>query len=134
VEFEMMKRHTVIGGSILSGSAVPLLAMGREIAISHHERWDGAGYPFGERGPSIPLSGRIVAVADVFDALTHGRPYKAAWSVEEASAEIAREAGQQFDPDVVRAFLTLERRGALEALLAPLPLPPQPQPAQPVPA
>jgi putative two-component system response regulator len=116
-EYEVMKRHTVIGGSILSGSAVPLLAMGREIAISHHERWDGDGYPFGARAKGIPVSGRIVAVADVFDALTHGRPYKSAWSVDEASAEIAREKGGQFDPDVVEAFLTIGRNGVLEEAL-----------------
>jgi putative two-component system response regulator len=114
-EFDIMKRHTVIGASILAGSSVPLLAMGREIAVSHHERWDGAGYPLGAGGQSIPLSGRIVAVADVFDALTHGRPYKMAWSIEDASAEIARERGSQFDPDVVDAFLAIERTGALEA-------------------
>jgi len=117
-EYEVMKRHTVIGGQILSGSTVPLLTVGREIAISHHERWDGEGYPFGEKGDQIPVSGRIVAVADVFDALTHGRPYKPAWSVEEASAEIARERGRQFDPDVVAAFLAIERSGGLETVLA----------------
>jgi putative two-component system response regulator len=114
-EFEIMKRHTVIGGSILAGSAVPLLAMGREIALSHHERWDGAGYPFGAVGMDIPVSGRIVAVADVFDALTHGRPYKTAWSVEAACAEIVRERSRQFDPDVVDAFRALERSGGLES-------------------
>jgi putative two-component system response regulator len=116
-EFDVMKRHTVIGGSILTGSAVPLLAMGREIAVSHHERWDGAGYPFGAGGESIPISGRIVAVADVFDALTHARPYKAAWSLEEASAEVTRQAGRQFDPDIVAAFQHIEHAGGLEGFL-----------------
>ena len=117
-EFGLMKRHTLIGGAILSGSTVPLLALGCEIAVSHHERWDGAGYPSGSSGVSIPLAGRIVAVADVFDALTHGRPYKPAWSVTEATAEIARERGRQFDPDVVDAFLAVGRTGELDTLVS----------------
>jgi putative two-component system response regulator len=117
-EFLLMKRHTLIGGAILSGSTVPLLAMGCEIALSHHERWDGQGYPTGAGGDAIPLSGRIVAVADVFDALTHGRPYKRAWSVSDATAEMARERGRQFDPKVVDAFLTIARTGALDALVS----------------
>jgi putative two-component system response regulator len=120
-EYDVMKRHTVIGGAILSGSSVPLLAMGREIAVSHHERWDGTGYPFGEAGAAIPVSGRIVAVADVFDALTHGRPYKSAWSVDEATAEISRERGRQFDPDVVDAFLEIGREGALSVPVPAMP-------------
>lgn len=117
-EFGLMKRHTLIGGAILSGSAVPLLALGCEIAVSHHERWDGAGYPAGASGTTIPLAGRIVAVADVFDALTHGRPYKPAWTVADATAEIARERGRQFDPDVVDAFLAVGRTGALDTLVS----------------
>jgi len=115
-EYVLMKRHTVIGGAILSGSSVPLLAMGCDIAVTHHERWDGAGYPAGSSGDAIPLAGRIVAVADVFDALTHGRPYKPAWTVADATAEIARERGRQFDPDVVDAFLSIRRTGALDGL------------------
>ncbi|MGH7700403.1 MAG: HD domain-containing phosphohydrolase [Gemmatimonadales bacterium] len=111
----LMQRHTVIGGAILSGSGVPLLALGKDIALSHHERWDGTGYPSGARGTEIPMVGRLVAVADVFDALTHGRPYKSAWGVAPAVAEIVRERGRQFDPDVVDAFMTIERT-ALEAL------------------
>ncbi|MFC6663511.1 HD-GYP domain-containing protein [Deinococcus multiflagellatus] len=78
--------------------------MAEEIARTHHERWDGAGYPHGLRGTQIPLSGRIVAVADVFDALTSERPYKRAWSREAAVAEIRAQAGRQFDPRVVAAF------------------------------
>ena len=105
-EFELVKQHTVIGARILSGGKFPLLRLAEDIAYSHHERWDGDGYA-GLRKTDIPLAGRIVAVADVFDALTHGRPYKPAWSVEEASAEIAREKGGQFDPDVVDAFLRI---------------------------
>lgn len=115
-EITLMQRHTIIGGAILSGSSVPLLSLGCEIAVSHHERWDGAGYPSGVTGIEIPLSGRIVAVADVFDALTHGRPYKRAWSVAEARAEIERESGGQFDPDVVEAFREIGKTGALDLL------------------
>jgi cyclic di-GMP phosphodiesterase len=117
-EIIVMQRHTVIGGAILSGSTVPLLAMGCEIATSHHERWDGAGYPTGSTSAETPLSGRIVAVADVFDALTHGRPYKNAWSVAEARAEIRRERGKQFDPDVVDAFLQIAETDALDRLVS----------------
>ena len=117
-EILLMQRHTIIGGAILSGSAVPLLALGREIATAHHERWDGAGYPTGAVAAEIPISGRIVAVADVFDALTHGRPYKKAWSVLDAQAEIKRERGKQFDPDVVDAFLEIGQTGALDRLVS----------------
>ena len=117
-EVLVMQRHTVIGGAILSGSTVPLLSLGCEIAVSHHERWDGSGYPSGAVGIAIPLSGRIVAVADVFDALTHGRPYKRAWAVREAQAEIVRESGRQFDPDVVEAFVQIGGTGALDKLVS----------------
>jgi putative two-component system response regulator len=82
------------------------------IAASHHERWDGSGYPHGLRGEEIALAGRIVAVADVFDALTHERPYKQAWPVEAALAEIRCGAGSQFDPAVVDAFLATRRKRA----------------------
>jgi HD-GYP domain-containing protein (c-di-GMP phosphodiesterase class II) len=81
--------------------------MGREIARTHHEWWDGSGYPYGLMGATIPPSGRIVALADVYDALTSPRPYKAAWTHEQASAEIVRLRGAQFDPAVVDAFLRL---------------------------
>ncbi|HEX3510235.1 MAG TPA: HD domain-containing phosphohydrolase [Solirubrobacteraceae bacterium] len=107
-EFERIKTHTTIGAEILSGSRSPLLRMAEQIAISHHERWDGTGYPFGLSGEEIPLPGRIVAVADVFDALTHRRPYKSAWEVSDAVAEISRQASKQFDADVVTAFLGLD--------------------------
>ncbi|HEY2435217.1 MAG TPA: HD domain-containing phosphohydrolase [Vicinamibacterales bacterium] len=108
-EFEVVKTHTTIGGRILSGSRFPLLRIAEEIALSHHERWDGSGYA-GLRGGDIPLAGRIVAVADVFDALTQQRPYKPAWTVGDAIAEIARQRGRQFDPDVVDAFLRMIER------------------------
>jgi putative nucleotidyltransferase with HDIG domain len=103
-EFELVKTHTSIGARILSGSRFALLRLAEEIAFSHHERWDGSGYA-GLEGGQIPLAGRIVAVADVFDALTQKRPYKPAWPVEEAVAEIERQRGMQFDPNIVDAFL-----------------------------
>jgi len=103
-EFEVVKQHTVIGARILSGGKFPLLRLAEEIAFCHHERWDGEGYA-GMRGTDIPLAGRIVAVADVFDALTQQRPYKPAWPVAEAIAEIDRQRERQFDPGVVDAFL-----------------------------
>ena len=105
-EFELVKTHTTIGARILSGSRFALLRLAEEIAFSHHEQWDGRGYA-GLAGNHIPLAGRIVTVADVFDALTQKRPYKAAWPVEEAVAEIERQRGRQFDPDVVDAFLRI---------------------------
>ena len=106
-EFEQMKRHTAIGAGILSGSRHELLRMAETIALTHHERWDGDGY-LGLRSDEIPLEGRIVAVADVFDALTHERPYKEAWPAFRAVAEISAQAGKQFDPSVVSAFLEVQ--------------------------
>jgi putative two-component system response regulator len=106
-EFALVKRHTTIGAQILADSTSPLLKLAREIALTHHERWDGGGYPDGRAGEEIPLAGRIVAVADVFDALTHERPYKQAWPLEDAVTEILAQAGRQFDPKVVDAFARL---------------------------
>jgi len=103
-EFAVMKTHCHIGADLLSSPDVPLLGLAAEIALNHHERWDGAGYPNGLAGEDIPLSGRIVAVADTFDALTHARPYKKAWTVEAAMEEIIGDAGRAFDPSVVDAF------------------------------
>lgn len=103
-EFSVIKTHTVIGGDLLSGSDFPLLLCAEDIARSHHECWDGGGYPHGLAGEEIPLSGRIVAVADTFDALTHSRPYKPAWSVQAALDRIAAASGSQYDPEVVQAF------------------------------
>lgn len=105
-EFELVKTHTTIGARILSASRFALLRLAEEIAFSHHERWDGAGYA-GLAGDQIPLAGRIVTVADVFDALTQKRPYKPAWPVEEAVAEVDRQRGRQFDPAIVDAFLRI---------------------------
>ena len=109
-EFALVKTHTTIGARILSGSRFTILRLAEEIAFNHHERWDGDGYA-GVAGSAIPLAGRIVAVADVFDALTQNRPYKAAWPVNEAIAEMERQRGKQFDPTLVDAFLrVIEQR------------------------
>jgi CHASE3 domain sensor protein len=107
-EFETMKLHVTIGASILGTSAEPLFHIAAQIALTHHERWDGSGYLQGLAGEQIPLAGRIVAVVDVFDALIHARPYKEAWPVERAIEEIQRGAGSHFDPAVVAAFLTID--------------------------
>jgi putative two-component system response regulator len=108
-EFERMKTHTILGAKMLSGGRFPLLQLAEEIALTHHERWDGTGY-IGLREEAIPIVGRIVSVADVFDALTSERPYKKAWSQQEALEEIRRQSGQQFDPCVVEAFLKVVRQ------------------------
>ncbi|HLI59755.1 MAG TPA: HD domain-containing phosphohydrolase [Solirubrobacteraceae bacterium] len=107
-EFDEIKAHTTIGAEILSGSSSSLLRLAEQIALSHHERWDGSGYPNGLRKHEIPLAGRIVAVADVFDALTHERPYKRAWPVGDAVREVLAERGRGFDPEIVDAFAALD--------------------------
>ena len=106
-EWEVMKTHAVVGGRLLSGGDSAFLRMAEAIALTHHERWDGAGYPRGLRGEEIPLVGRICAVCDVFDALTSQRPYKKPWPFEEAIKEIKRLSGSYFDPKVVEAFLEI---------------------------
>ena len=126
-EFDIVKTHTRIGGTILTGSSFPLLKMAEQIARYHHEHWDGSGY-LGLKGDTIPLPARFTSVADTFDVLTHSRPYKAANSLEEALAEIQKERGQQFDPAVVDALMKLsssqdllrleDRLRELEALAA----------------
>ncbi|HEX5901330.1 MAG TPA: HD domain-containing phosphohydrolase, partial [Solirubrobacteraceae bacterium] len=105
-EYDRMKAHTTIGAEMLDGSPFALLQMAEQIALTHHEKWDGSGYPGGLAGDAIPIAGRIVAVADVFDALTHSRPYKAAWSTADAIAEIESQSGRHFDPRVLEAFLS----------------------------
>jgi response regulator RpfG family c-di-GMP phosphodiesterase len=115
-EFEVIRAHTTIGAEILSGSRGPLLRLAERIALSHHERWDGQGYPCGLSGEDIPLEGRIVAVADVFDALTHERPYKEAWPMEKAVREIVDQAGRQFDPQLIDAFARLDHPALLSRL------------------
>jgi putative two-component system response regulator len=104
-EFSVMKQHTVIGGQILGESRSTLLQLAAEVAVSHHERFDGSGYPRGISGAAIPIGGRIVAVADVYDALTSERPYKRPWQPEAAMAFLSSNRGSQFDPACVDAFL-----------------------------
>jgi putative two-component system response regulator len=113
-EFETIKKHSAIGAAILSGSEFSVLQMGERIARWHHERWDGTGYPDGLSADDIPIEARIVQVCDVFDALINDRPYKSAWSVEDAVAEIASSAGSAADPSVVEAFCRLVSRGCVK--------------------
>lgn len=112
-EWAVMQTHARIGAELLAGHPAPLLRMARDIALTHHERWDGSGYPEGRQGEAIPLVGRIVAVADVFDALTSARPYKPAWPLDRALAYFAEQRGRHFDPRLVDLFL-----GNLDAFLA----------------
>jgi response regulator RpfG family c-di-GMP phosphodiesterase len=106
-EWAVMQAHTTIGGSILAGSSSPLLQVAEAIALTHHERFDGSGYPAGLKGEAIPLAARITAICDVFDALLSNRIYKARWPIEEALAELEAQRGRQFDPALVDAFLAL---------------------------
>ncbi|MEH3053429.1 MAG: HD domain-containing protein [Patulibacter minatonensis] len=107
-EFATMKTHAAAGAAMLEGSSSAALRLAAEVALNHHERWDGRGYPGHVCEQEIPLSGRIVAVADVFDSLTHERPYKAAWQVQDAIDEIHAGRGSHFDPAVVDAFDALD--------------------------
>lgn len=114
-EFDRMKRHVVVGHSILSGSRFPVLQMAAEIALYHHEWWDGGGYQAGLRGEAIPEAARIVTVVDVFDSLTHRRPYKEAWPRDRALEQLSREAGKKLDPALVKAFGRLQGEEEEEA-------------------
>ena len=105
-EFEAMKQHTLIGAGMLAGSNVPMLQMAHDIALAHHEHWDGNGYPAGLCGHAIPEAARIVAIVDVFDALTHDRVYRPAMPEEEALAIMRKGAGRQFDPLLLAVFFT----------------------------
>jgi len=105
-EFEVMKHHAAFGFEILKGSLSRVLQAGAEIARDHHEKYDGSGYPNGLKGTAIPIFSRIVAVADVFDALTSERPYKKAWTLERASEHIKASSGMHFDPLCVEAFFS----------------------------
>jgi putative two-component system response regulator len=122
-EFEVIKRHVKIGARLLEESGSSVLDTACTIALTHHERWDGGGYSNGLAGEAIPIAGRIVAVADVFDALTHERPYKEAWSVDQAVETVLEESGGAFDPSVVEAFCRLDH----DALLSPAPAPGPPR-------
>ena len=106
-EWEVMKTHTLIGADILAGDSSEVLKMAQSIALTHHEKWDGTGYPVGLAGQAIPLVGRITAIADVFDALTSERPYKHAWPISQAVDYIRINAGTHFDPDITVKFLDL---------------------------
>jgi putative two-component system response regulator len=104
-EVALIQSHTTVGASMLSNGKSEVLAVARDIAEGHHERWDGSGYPHALRGNSIPLMARIVAVADCFDALSHARPYRTAWPMGRVISEIRKGAGTRFDAKVVDAFL-----------------------------
>lgn len=104
-EWKIMHTHTQMGTKIIGDDDSELLKMARQVAASHHECWDGSGYPMGLSGEEIPLVGRIVAIADVFDALTSKRPYKEAWTVEDSIAHLQNQAGKQFDPKLVPLFI-----------------------------
>lgn len=103
-EWEIMKTHVTIGERILSGSDFPLMIVAKNIALTHHEKWDGTGYPQGLKGKDIPIEGRICALCDVFDALASDRPYKKAWPTEEIMEYIKEQSGRHFDPDLVTLF------------------------------
>jgi len=103
-EWQLMHRHPEIGAAIIGEHDSDLLQISREIALAHHEKWDGSGYPYGLKGEEIVLSARIAAIADVFDALTTERPYKKAWSVADAVKLIDDNAGSHFDPGLVPLF------------------------------
>lgn len=113
-EWQIMRQHPTIGAEIIGEHDSPILQMARSIALTHHEKWDGSGYPQGLHGEDIPLAARIVAITDVFDALTSARPYKRAWSVDEAMAHIQQQAGKHFDPALVPVFISLRQQ--LEAI------------------
>lgn len=122
-ERSIMEQHTLIGADILSGSGSPLLEMAEIIALTHHEKWDGSGYPRGLSAEAIPLCGRITAIADVFDALTSERPYKRAWDFAEAVAFMRTNAGSHFDPHLIECFdeLLPEIQQVRERFAEPLP-------------
>jgi len=106
-EFTVMKTHVDIGADLLGDHSSDLMKMAQSIAATHHEKWDGSGYPNGLKGNEIPLEGRICAICDVFDALTSSRPYKAAWPIDQAVSYVKEQAGKHFDPDLVTLFIKL---------------------------
>lgn len=117
-EWEVMKQHPLIGADIIGNHDIPLLQAAREIALTHHEKWDGSGYPKGLQGEDIPLFGRIVAIADVFDALVSRRPYKCRWSLQETCERLRQDAGTHFDPRLVELFLQRDTMTQVKAIYA----------------
>ena len=117
-EFAVIRGHATAGAELLSGSRSPTIRMAESIALSHHERWDGTGYPQGLRAQHIPLESRIVALADAFDAMTHVRAHRGARSMQDAVDEVVAHAGTQFDPEVVKAFLIALEAGEIAAPVA----------------
>ncbi|WP_438971160.1 HD domain-containing phosphohydrolase [Methylophaga sp.] len=107
-EWEIMKSHPQIGADIIGQHQSPLLRLAREVSLCHHEKWDGSGYPNGLKGVEIPLSARVLCIADVFDALTTERPYKKAWKTDDAFDFIQDQAGKHFDPELVRCYLSIK--------------------------
>ncbi|MDM8538600.1 response regulator [Desulfobacterales bacterium HSG17] len=107
-EWKIMKSHSAVGYRVLAKSKSPLFNLAADVSFYHHEKWDGSGYPEGLKGKKIPESARIVAIGDVFDALTMKRPYKEPWPIEDAIAEIQKSAGSHFDPELVNCFLKIE--------------------------
>jgi putative two-component system response regulator len=105
-EWKIMRQHPAMGAAIIGDHKDELLQAARSIALTHHEKWDGSGYPMGLKGEAIPIFGRIIAIADVFDALTTERPYKKAWTVEASLKLIQEGAGSHFDPNLMAAFMT----------------------------
>jgi HD-GYP domain-containing protein (c-di-GMP phosphodiesterase class II) len=114
-EWEVMKTHTTIGAQLLAGSSSDVVQMAERIALTHHERWDGSGYPNGLSGVEVPFESRICTICDVFDALVSERPYKAPWSVDDAQAELAAMSGRHFEPRLVELFLHEVAPGANSA-------------------
>jgi PAS domain S-box-containing protein/putative nucleotidyltransferase with HDIG domain len=114
-ELETMRQHTLVGARILEGSEAPVLRLAEQIALTHHERWDGKGYPRGLAGEEIPIAGRITNVADIFDTLLHERTYREAWAPREAFEEIRSGSGTRHDPAVVDAFLSLDQAALIAA-------------------
>jgi putative two-component system response regulator len=115
-EFDLLKKHTSIGARMLAGSTSMILQQAEEIALYHHENWNGTGYTPGLAGETIPLAARIVRVADVFDALTHSRPYKNAWDMDDAVTYITENTGTIFDPQIVEAFVRVQATVGLPTL------------------
>ncbi len=129
-EFSIMKDHAIIGAKLLSGNSSELMSMAKSIALTHHEKWDGSGYPHGLEHEDIPLTGRIAAICDVFDALTSERPYKKAWSNEEAINELQKKRGSHFAPELVDIFVkNIDKIENVQKNLRPasLPFPDEPQ-------